>query len=257
MDALGGDDPFIMEADGSAGAVRAFGPEGWAVADLLRARRKPRPQSYIWPADQSGSEAVGTARNEFHEPEDPRYPYVFTTYRLTELHCGGISSRVTPHTAELQPEAFVELSPELAADLGIANLDWTVLGSARGEIEVKALVTERMRPFVIMASGYTRSECRGYLAGTAMPMGPSQTCCWAYTATQTPASIPPRRSPVHCAKAGWESTMATNHGHAVLEAIDKLLARTGEGGPRFLGSDAAPVRLAGRPGRALAADARR
>ncbi len=33
-----------------------------------------------------------------------------TTYWLTELHCGGISSRVTPHTAELQPEAFVEIS---------------------------------------------------------------------------------------------------------------------------------------------------
>ena len=84
-----------------------------------------------------------------HEPQDPRFPYVFTTYRLTELHCGGIVARVTPHTAELQPEAFVEMSPELAAELGIANLDWTVLSTARGAVEVKALVTERMRPFII------------------------------------------------------------------------------------------------------------
>ena len=74
---------------------------------------------------------------------------MFTTYRLTELHCGGISTRVMPHTAELQPEAFVEISPELAEELGIGNLDWTVLSTARGEIEVKALVTERMRPFII------------------------------------------------------------------------------------------------------------
>jgi len=54
-----------------------------------------------------------------------------------------------PHTAELQPEAFVEISPELATELGVRNLDWTVLSTARGEIEVKALVTQRLHPFVI------------------------------------------------------------------------------------------------------------
>ncbi len=78
---------------------------------------------------------------------DPRFPHVFTTYRLTEIHCGGIPSRVMPHTAELQPEAFVEISPELAAEHGISSLDWTVLSTLRGEIEVRALVTERMRAF--------------------------------------------------------------------------------------------------------------
>jgi formate dehydrogenase major subunit len=74
---------------------------------------------------------------------------VFTTFRLTELHCGGISTRVMPHTAELQPEAFVEVSPELAAELGIRHLGWTVLSSLRGEIEVRAMVTERVRPFTV------------------------------------------------------------------------------------------------------------
>ena len=74
---------------------------------------------------------------------------MFTTYRLTELHCGGVIGRVTPHTAELQPEAFVEISTELAHELGIENLDWTVLTTLRGEIEVKAMVTERMRPLTI------------------------------------------------------------------------------------------------------------
>jgi formate dehydrogenase major subunit len=80
---------------------------------------------------------------------DKRFPYVFTTYRLTEMHCGGIATRVMPHTAELQPESFVEMSPELAKILGVKNLDWTVISTLRGEIEVKALVTERMRPFQI------------------------------------------------------------------------------------------------------------
>ncbi len=84
-----------------------------------------------------------------HEVGDPRFPYVFTTYRLTEHHCGGIPTRVMPHTAELQPEAFVEVSPELASELGIRHLDWTVLSTLRGEIEVKAMITERVRPFQI------------------------------------------------------------------------------------------------------------
>ena len=37
----------------------------------------------------------------------------------------------------------------MPAKLGIANLDWTVLTTLRGEIEVKAMVTERMRPLLI------------------------------------------------------------------------------------------------------------
>jgi formate dehydrogenase major subunit len=43
----------------------------------------------------------------------------------------------------------VEISPELAGELGIAHLDWTVLSTLRGDIEVKAMITERLRPFMI------------------------------------------------------------------------------------------------------------
>ena len=58
-------------------------------------------------------------------------------------------SRVTPHTAELQPEAFVELPPELAGELGIEHLGWAVLSTRRGAIEMRAMVTQRLRPFRI------------------------------------------------------------------------------------------------------------
>jgi formate dehydrogenase major subunit len=149
MDALGGDDPFIMEADGRC---MLFVPSGLKDGPLPTYyepvespvgnpmyRQQINPAAKLWPRPG----------NELHDPRDPRFPYVFTTYRLTELHCGGIATRVTPHTAELQPEAFVEISPELAAELGIGNLDWTVLSTARGQVEVKALVTERIRPFLI------------------------------------------------------------------------------------------------------------
>ena len=51
--------------------------------------------------------------------------------------------------AELQPEAFVEIAPELAAEHDVANLDWVTLSTARGEVEAKALVTNRLRPLQI------------------------------------------------------------------------------------------------------------
>ena len=104
--------------------------------------------------------------NELHAPEDPRFPYVFTTYRLTELHCGGVMGRVTPHTAELQPEAFVEISPELAGELGIRHLGWTVLSTLRGEIEVRALVTERIQPRPVMLSPIQKKPNTAAAAGS-------------------------------------------------------------------------------------------
>jgi formate dehydrogenase major subunit len=56
---------------------------------------------------------------------------------------------MVPHLSELQPEGFAEIPPELAQELGIGELDWVVLSTARGEIETRALVTERLRPFTI------------------------------------------------------------------------------------------------------------
>ena len=150
MAALGGDAPFIMEADGQCMLFVPSGlkdgplpthyePTESPVANALHPNRQVNPAAKIW----------GRPGNELHGACDPRFPYVFSTYRLTELHCGGIPTRIMPHTAELQPEAFVEVSPELAKKLGIEHLGWTTLSTLRGEIEVKAMVTERVRPFTI------------------------------------------------------------------------------------------------------------
>ena len=150
MDALGGDAPFIMEADGQCMLFVPSGlkdgplpthyePTESPVVNQLHPNRQTNPAAKTW--QRPG--------NELHAACDPRFPYVFSTYRLTELHCGGIPTRIMPHTAELQPEGFVEISPELAAELGIAHLGWTTLSTLRGEIEVKAMVTARVRPFTI------------------------------------------------------------------------------------------------------------
>ncbi|HMF80841.1 MAG TPA: molybdopterin dinucleotide binding domain-containing protein [Candidatus Acidoferrum sp.] len=84
--------------------------------------------------------------NRFAPPGDPRFPYVLTTYRLTEHHTGGGMSRFLSHLSELQPEMFVEISPELAAKLKIDNSDYVCIVSLRGAIEARALVSRRIRP---------------------------------------------------------------------------------------------------------------
>ena len=72
-----------------------------------------------------------------------------TTFRLTEHHLSGAMTRSLPWLAQLQPELFIEISPELAAEKGIENLDWVRVTSPRGQIRAKALVTGRVRPFTI------------------------------------------------------------------------------------------------------------
>jgi formate dehydrogenase major subunit len=84
--------------------------------------------------------------NRFAPPGDPRFPFVLTTYRLTEHHTAGGMSRFLPHLAELQPELFAEISTELARELKIDNGDYISVVSLRGAIEARALVSRRMRP---------------------------------------------------------------------------------------------------------------
>jgi formate dehydrogenase major subunit len=87
------------------------------------------------------------------EPGAEIYPYVFTTYRLTEHHTAGGMSRFQPYLAELQPEFFCEVSPELARERGLENNGWATIISARTAIEAKVLVTERVAP--LRAGGKT------------------------------------------------------------------------------------------------------
>jgi formate dehydrogenase major subunit len=71
---------------------------------------------------------------------------VFTVARLTEHHTAGGMSRYVPYLAELQPAMFVEVSPDLAAERGLAHLGWAHVVTARAAIDARVLVTERLRP---------------------------------------------------------------------------------------------------------------
>ena len=90
-------------------------------------------------------------RDNAYNPSDGQpgaevFPYVMTTYRLTEHHTAGGMSRTLPYLAELQPEMFCEVSPALAAERGLEHGGWATIISARTAIEARVLVTERIEP---------------------------------------------------------------------------------------------------------------
>src|SRR3989449_400344 len=76
-----------------------------------------------------------------------KYPYVATSYRLTE-HEHYVTQHV-PLLVGLQPQAFVEIPEELASEKGIKNGDRVRVSSARGKLEVSALVTKRLGPITL------------------------------------------------------------------------------------------------------------
>ena len=80
---------------------------------------------------------------------DPAFPYVCTTYRVTEQWQTGTMTRATDWLNETQPDGFCEISRELAAELGVANGEQVVVESLRGRIQVAALVTARMQTLMV------------------------------------------------------------------------------------------------------------
>ncbi len=67
---------------------------------------------------RSGTRSTGCSRAATRRAREV-FPYVATTYRLTEHHTAGGMSRWLPYLSELQPEFFCEVSPELAAERGL------------------------------------------------------------------------------------------------------------------------------------------
>jgi formate dehydrogenase major subunit len=81
---------------------------------------------------------------------DPRYPFVCSTYRVTEHWQSGVMTRWTPWLIEAEPQVFVEMSPDLAKMRGIANGDKVIVESQRASMWAIAIVTPRIKPFKIM-----------------------------------------------------------------------------------------------------------
>jgi formate dehydrogenase major subunit len=147
MDAISGDEPFMMMGDGRAWLFTPAGLLDGPMPTHYEPIESPVP-NLLYPALSSSPTAIAWDRpdNPINRSQDPLWPIVMTTFRLTEHHTVGGMSRTLPWLNELQPEMFVELDPILAAERGIEDGGWLVVMTARGEIEARAIVTERMRP---------------------------------------------------------------------------------------------------------------
>lgn len=146
-DALAGDKPFVLHADGLGWMWVPVGLKDGPLPAHYEPLESPI-QNPIYPTQQSNPVALRRERpdNAYTRPLDPRFPYVLTTYRLTEHHTSGAMSRVLSHLAELQPALFCEISPELAAERRLEHGETVEISTIRGVIHARALITRRMRP---------------------------------------------------------------------------------------------------------------
>jgi formate dehydrogenase major subunit len=153
QDALTGTDAFIMQGDGKAwlyapagltdGPLPAHYEPAESPFDNPLYSRQANPAREMFSRKDNRYSPSGSA------PGSEVFPYVFTTYRLTEHHTAGGMSRFLSYLSELQPEFFCEVSPGLAAERGLEHLGWATIVSARTAIEARVLVTERMTPLTV------------------------------------------------------------------------------------------------------------
>jgi formate dehydrogenase major subunit len=148
--AISGADAFIMQADGKAWL---FAPAG-LVDGPLPAHYEPQESPFanlVYAQQHNPVREIITSPDDLFQPSGDQpgsevFPYVATTYRLTEHHTAGGMSRFLPYLAELQPAFFCEVSPELAAERGLEHAGWATIVTARSAVEARVLVTRRIRP---------------------------------------------------------------------------------------------------------------
>lgn len=140
--------PFIMKPDGVASI---FGPA--MVEGPFPEHYEPfeGPLTKNPMSSQLNNPAVKVFYSDLdkYAHNDPKFPIICTTYTITEHWCSGSMTRWLPWLLEAQPEAFVEMSEELAKELGIKKGDRVKVSSKRGEVEMVAVVTPRFHPFKV------------------------------------------------------------------------------------------------------------
>jgi formate dehydrogenase major subunit len=140
--------PFIMNGEGVGRLFsnsmgdgpfpEHYEPVEAPVPNPLHPNQSEDPVAFLY-------DAAAGRPNRFGKVD--QYPYVATSYRLTE-HEHYVTQHV-PLLVGLQPQAFVEISEELAKEKNINNGDRVRVSSMRGKLEVAALVTKRLGPQTI------------------------------------------------------------------------------------------------------------
>jgi len=140
--------PFIMTGEGTGRLFsnsvadgpfpEHYDPIESPVQNPLHPEVPSTPVAFLYDKKAGRPNRFGTA---------DEFPYVATTYRLTE-HEHYVTQHVE-QLVQLQPEAFVEVPAELARDKGISSGDMVRVSSKRGKLEVRAVVTKRLGPLQV------------------------------------------------------------------------------------------------------------
>ncbi len=149
-EAINGDDPFIMQGDGKGALYVPQGLIDGPIPTHYEPVESPfRNPLYRQQANPTRKEYARRDNRLNPSPPDQHaevFPYIFTTSRLTEHHTAGGMSRNLQYLSELQPEMFIEVSPELAAERDLEHMGWCHVITARSAVEGRVMVTERLTP---------------------------------------------------------------------------------------------------------------
>ena len=162
----GGNSPFRMTAEGFARLFAAeysdHNPDGMTRLHSYTPVDAPIPEFYEPVESPTHNALHQNERAQYNPcvvyprlPERQRigtkdeFPYVLCSSGIAEHWCGGTITRNIPWLNELVKEPFVEISHALASKLGIKAGDKVKVSSARSEIEVKAMVTDRAKPLTV------------------------------------------------------------------------------------------------------------
>jgi formate dehydrogenase major subunit len=148
--------PFIMKPDGVAsifGPGLADGPfpEHYEPLECPVEKNLMSPQKHNPAIKRFDKAGVGSDMDVYASVAscDPKFPFICSTYRISEHWQTGVLTRWCPWLAEMQPGMWCEIGLELAKEKGIANGEKVIVESARGKVECTAIVTPRFKPFII------------------------------------------------------------------------------------------------------------
>jgi formate dehydrogenase major subunit len=138
--------PFIMTVNG-VGNIFGPGLKDGPFPEHYEPLECPVEKNYMNAQRMNPTAPVFGGKSDAYATCDPRYPYVGTTYRVTEHWQTGLMTRPQSWLLEMQPQMFVEMSEELAQLKQIKGGERVKAVSARGEVECTAIVTKRWKPF--------------------------------------------------------------------------------------------------------------
>ncbi len=149
-DALRGDEPFIMQSDGRGWLFVPSGLTDGPFPTHYEPHESPFANALYEQQSNPGREQFPRPENAYNPTADEAgadvFPFVVTSYRLTEHHTAGAMTRTVGRLNELQPEMFCEVSPELAGERSLEHGGWATIVTSRAAIEARVIVTERLRP---------------------------------------------------------------------------------------------------------------